>query len=64
MEERVGAGIEIFEITREKDDSEGIAITPFNLDFFAVNEHGLAESTVDGLRLHGNLVLACGFTVD
>ena len=40
MEKRIGAGIKIFEITWEKDDSEGIAIAPLNLDFFAVNEHG------------------------
>ena len=62
IKERIGARVKIFEIAREKDDSERIAIAPFNLYFFSVDEHSrssehpakvaLAESIADRFRVH------------
>ena len=62
VKERVGTRVKIFKIAREKYDAEGIAIPPFNLYFFSVDEHSRwdkhladvasAESIVDGFSLH------------
>src|SRR5208337_2709871 len=30
-----------FEVAREKHDSEGVAVAPFDLDFFAIDEHNV-----------------------
>src|ERR1700739_2200511 len=39
VKERIGAGIKVFEVAREKDNPKGIAIAPFNVDFFSVGKH-------------------------
>src|SRR5208283_3504938 len=41
VEERIGASVEIFKIAREKHNSEGVAVAPFDLDFLAIHEHGV-----------------------
>ena len=62
VKERVGTRVKIFKIAREKYDAKGIAIAPFNLYFFSMDEHSRwekhpadvasAESIVDGFSLH------------
>ena len=39
VKEGVCAGIEIFKIAGKENNSERIAIAPFNLNFSSVNEH-------------------------
>jgi len=74
IKKRVRAGVKILEITREKHDSKGIAISPFNPDFLSVDQHdwspkhpvpaalaGVYRRTV---RPASDLVFECAFTVD
>jgi hypothetical protein len=40
VKERIRARVEVFKIARKKDNPEGVAVAPFNLNFFSMDEHG------------------------
>jgi hypothetical protein len=73
MKQRIGAGIEIFKVTREKHNSKRVAVAPLNEDLFSVCQHSLsrlalpigsAESTPLFHSGASHLLFLCAFTVD